>query len=104
MRKIMNDKRNCTTCEHRKIVDWLYKIANCDKGIMNLVSILWTNKMRGRNKIRKRPAHWMPGDSAISACGRLVTTPAYIADTESDVTCNTCRKKLKLPEIHEVRY
>ena len=29
----MNIKRDCTTCEHRLVVDWLYKIANCDQGI-----------------------------------------------------------------------
>ena len=46
------------------------------------------------NKLRKRLVHFIPGDSAISACGKFVTIPAYIANTESDVTCNTCRKKL----------
>ena len=50
--------------------------------------------MKGMNKPRKRLVHWMPNDSAISACGRLVTTHAYIANTESDVTCNTCKRKL----------
>ena len=29
----MNIKRDCTTCEHRQIVDWLNKIAKCEKGI-----------------------------------------------------------------------
>ena len=47
------------------------------------------------NKLRKRPVHWMPGDSAISACGRMVTTPVYIAKTEIDVTCSLCDKILK---------
>ena len=51
--------------------------------------------MRGRNKLRKRQKHWLNGDSAISECGKLVTTPAYIAQTENDVTCNSCRNKLK---------
>ena len=51
-------------------------------------------KMRGMNKPRKRPAHWMPYDSAISACGRLITNPVYIAYIKSDVTCKSCRKKL----------
>ena len=51
--------------------------------------------MRGRSKLRKRQAHWLPCDSAISACGKLVTTPAYIAQTENDVTCNSCKNKLK---------
>ena len=57
--------------------------------------------MRGRNKPRKRKAHWLPNDSAISACGKFITIPAYIADTESDVTCNTCRKKLINGENNE---
>ena len=29
----MNSKRDCTTCEKRTIVDWLYKIAHCDVGM-----------------------------------------------------------------------
>ena len=29
----MNIKRDCTTCEYRQIVDWIKKIAHCDKGI-----------------------------------------------------------------------
>ena len=50
--------------------------------------------MRGGNKLRKRPVHWLPNDSAISVCCKLITTSAYIANTESDVTCNTCKRKL----------
>ena len=51
--------------------------------------------MRGMNKPRKRQIHWIPGDSAISACGKLVTTPEYIAHEKSDVTCNSCKNILK---------
>ena len=50
--------------------------------------------MRGRNKPRKRQIHWIPGDSAISACGYYMTTPAYIAQSKSDVTCKSCMKKI----------
>ena len=46
------------------------------------------------NKPRKRQIHWIPGDSAISACGYYMTTPAYIANEKSEVTCNSCRKKI----------